>query len=67
MTDQGRFDEEDVVRMAKAAGSTVLPENARKIAVNLSALRAAVLRKARGLPDDLAPILVMDPRWESRK
>jgi hypothetical protein len=67
MTDQGHYDEEDVVRIAKVAGSSVSPENAKSIAANLSALRVAVLRKARNLPDDLAPILVMDPRWEARK
>jgi hypothetical protein len=67
MTDQGHYDEEDVVRVARVAGSSVSPENARAIAANLSALRTAVLRKARDLPEDLAPILVMDPRWEGRK
>lgn len=61
------YTEDDIIAFARVAGTTVSPENTRMIATNLSALRSGVLAKARTLPEDLGPILMMDPRWGGRK
>jgi hypothetical protein len=67
MGNSDHYTEDDVTEFARVAGTTVSPENTRTIAANLSALRSGVLAKAKTLPDDLGPILTMDPRWGGRK
>ena len=63
MANSQPYSEEDIENLAKVAGSDVSPENRGAIAANLAGMRAAVLAKARTLPEDLGPILTMDPRW----
>ena len=67
MADQRTCTEDDVVILAKVAGSDVSPENRSVIAANLAGMRAAVLAKARTLPEDLGPILMMEPRWRAER
>lgn len=62
-----RYTEKDVAALAKVAGTSVSPENRKAIASNLSALRSGVLAKAKSMPEDLGPILMLDPRWGGRK
>ncbi len=67
MAKSEEYTEDDVMAFARVAGTSVSPENRNTIASNLSALRRAVLAKTKTMPDDLGPILMMDPRWGGRK
>lgn len=67
MADSQPYSEEDIENLAKVAGSNVSPENRGAIAANLAGMRAAVLTEARTLPEDLGPILTMDPRWRAKR
>lgn len=67
MADSEQVTEDDVSVLAKVAGCNLSPEDRGAIAGNLSALRASIAAKAKTLPDDLAPVLTFDPRWQARK
>jgi hypothetical protein len=67
MRNSEHYTEDDVVAFARVAGTTVSPKNRSTIAANLSALRGGVLAKVKTIPEDLGPILMMDPRWGGRK